>query len=97
MNIPTHKLQRIWALAMAGNQEAITEMQKIHARYPELDERYSRFRSAINRIRSGEAKKRKRSGFKGEPTTWTKAKEKFESSTTGNVVIVQGGGTGLKR
>jgi len=97
MKIPTYKIQRIWALSMAGNPEAMAEMQKLHARYPELNERYALFRAAINRIRSGEAKKRKKTRHKAEPTTWTRAQDKFESSTAGNVVIVQGGATGLKR
>ena len=97
MNIPTHRLQRIWALSMAGDPEAIAEMNRLHSRYPELNERYKRFKLAILRIRSGATKKVKRSPPKGNPTQWTKNKEKFFESTTGSVRLVQGGATGLKR
>lgn len=97
MNVSTHKLQRIWALSMAGNADAIAEMQRLHARYPELNERYQRFKAAIQRIRSGSAKKTKKGGVRGGPTPWTKNQEKFLTSTTGSVKLVQGGATGLKR
>jgi len=97
MHITDEELRRIWALSMAGDPGAVAKKQSLHAQNPELDARFERYKVTINRIRTEVPKKPKRNGFKGEPTTWTRAKDKFQSSTTGNVVLVQGGSTGLKR
>lgn len=64
MNITTHKVKLIWALSMAGNTAAQAEMKILHNDYPQLNEKFSRFKLAIDRIRAGVTKKPSRRGSK---------------------------------
>ncbi|UXC19129.1 hypothetical protein [Comamonas squillarum] len=97
MDIPHQELHRIWVRALAGLPGAETELEALHAKHPELVERFERFKTTLDRIRSGKTKKRKKPTRKANPTNWTKAQDSFLSSTTGSVKLVQGGATGLKR
>ena len=94
MDISHRTLHRIWALSIAGDPKAIAEKERIHAAHPEMDERFADFKRALSRMK--DAKKRKKV-HKATPTVWTKAQEKFLTSTNGKAIPVSGGSTGLKR
>ncbi|MFN3731325.1 hypothetical protein [Comamonas testosteroni] len=96
MKIADPRIRRVWAMAIGGFPAAVAEKERLHARYPELDAQFEEFKTVLKRSR-GTKKKKKKSVHKSSPTVWTKAREKFLTSTTGNAIPVQGGATGLKR
>jgi len=96
MDIPHQTLHRIWSLSIAGDADALAEKERLHAAHPELDRRFTDFSRALARMKSGK-KKKKKPAHKFVPTVWTKAQERFLTSTNGNAIPVSGGATGLKR
>jgi len=95
MDISHRTLHRIWALSIAGDPKAIAEKERIHAAHPEMDERFADFKRALSRMK--DTKKKRKTVHKAAPTVWTKAQEKFLTSTNGNAIPVRGGSPGLKR
>lgn len=96
MKIADSRIRRVWAMSIGGFPDAVAEKERLHAQHPELDALFEEFKVVLKRSR-GAKKKKKKVVRKPSPTVWTRAQEKFLTSTTGNAVPVQGGGTGLKR